>query len=83
MVASRKPKTAAKRRHKRETLEEKFQRILSEPVGTPTKLTKREALYILRRVWETGDPASSPPGDEVIKRFYGLWPEPDDDHYPE
>jgi hypothetical protein len=81
MVASRKPKAAASRRKKPETLEETYQRILSEPIDAPINLTKRQARYILRRLFETGDPKSGPPGDEVVKRFYGLWPDPGDDTY--
>ncbi len=38
---------------------------------------------MLRRLWETGDPDSGPPGDEQVKRFYGLWPDPAPDEYPE
>jgi hypothetical protein len=68
MVASRKPKHAPKPH--RETLEEKFQRVLAEPVGAPVKMTKREARFFARRLWESGDP-STPTGDEVIRKFYG------------
>ena len=52
MVASRKPrKTAAAKRH-RETLEEKFERIRALPPDAPIpKLTRREALYFLKRLW--------------------------------
>jgi hypothetical protein len=79
MVTTRKPKapTRAKRStpRKRETLEEKFQRVLAEPVDAPfPKLTKREARYFLRRLAETGDP-NSPSGVEVMKEFYGDWSE--------
>jgi hypothetical protein len=82
MVTSRKRKRDTGRR-RREPIEDKFQRILSEPLDAPIKITKREALYMLRRLWETGDPDSGPPGDEQVKRFYGLWPDPAPDEYPE
>ncbi len=67
MVASRKPKAPPRKR--RETLAEKFERIRSEPVGTPTKLTKREARYILGRL--AGIDPDAPSGAEVMRRFYG------------
>ena len=38
------------------------------------KLTKREARYFGRRLWETGDP-SEPTGEEVMRDFYGDWSE--------
>ena len=85
MVTTRKPKSnpAAKRRspakrapdskrgapRKRETLEAKFQRVLSEPVDAPIEMTKHEARYFLRRLWETGDP-NSRSGVEVMNDFY-------------
>jgi len=68
MVASRKPKQPATPH--RETLEDKFQRIMREPVGAPIKMTKREARFFARRLWETGDP-SAPSGDAVMRDFYG------------
>ena len=91
MVTTRKPKSdpAAKRRspakrapdskrgapRKRETLEEKFERILAEPVDAPfPKLTKREARYFLRRL--AGSNPNAKPGDEVVREFYGLDDEP-------
>ena len=79
MVTTRKSKskTTAKRRSsvRRETLEEKFQRILSEPVDAPfPKLTKREARYFLRRM--AGNDPNAKPGDQVMREFYGL-----DDQY--
>ncbi len=84
MVASRKPRPRTKgERRPGETLEQMFQRTLRARVGTRHAFSKAEARYVLRRLWETGDPASSPPGDEVVKRFYGLWPEPADGSYPE
>ena len=93
MVTTRKPKSdpAAKRRsaakrspdskrgapRKRETLEAKFQRVLSEPVDAPfPKLTKREARYFLRRL--AGSNPNAKPGDEVLREFYGLDDEPND-----
>jgi hypothetical protein len=80
MVTSRKRKSGASRR---ETMEEKFQRIISEPVDAPIKVTKREARYMLLRLWEIGDPHSEPPGDEQVKRWWGLWPDPAPGEYPE
>ena len=83
MVTTRKPKsnTAAGpkggARKKRETLEEKLDRILKEPVGTPVKLNKREARALLRRV--AGNHPHAKPGDQVVKEFYGLWPDSDND----
>jgi hypothetical protein len=68
MVASRKPKHAAGRR--RESMEQKFQRIMREPVDAPIKMTQREARYFARRLWETGNP-KSPSGEEVMRDFYG------------
>jgi len=68
MVAARKPKQTAKT--SRETLEAKFQRIMREPAGVPIKMTKREARFFARRLWETGDP-SAPDGDAVMRDFYG------------
>jgi len=70
MVASRKSRKPAPRRH-RETLEEKFERLLALPVDSPfPKLTEREARYFARRLWEIGDPAA-PSGAEVMRAFYG------------
>ena len=88
MVTTRKPKSdpAAKRRspakrapdskrgapRKRETLEEKFERILAEPVDAPfPKLTKREARYFLRRL--AGSKPDAPRGVDVIKNVRGDW----------
>ncbi len=70
MVASRKPRTKSTHRPS-ETLAEKFARVMAEPVGAPfPKLTKREARYFLRRLYETGD-RGAPTGDAVMRAFYG------------
>jgi hypothetical protein len=81
MVASRGPRS---RTHRPETAKEKVARILSEPRDAPVDIaSKREARALLRRLYDTGDPSSSPPGDEAVKRFFGLWPEPDTASYPD
>jgi hypothetical protein len=77
MVASRKPRKTAASKRRRETLEEKFERVLAEPVGAPMKLTKREALYFLKRL--AGSDPNAPSGDEVMRSFYGDWSEDADD----
>lgn len=66
MVTTRKPKTTARKR--RETLEEKFERLRAEPLGTPVKLTKREGLYFLKRL--SGIKPAAPSGVEVMREFY-------------
>jgi hypothetical protein len=72
MVASRKPKAPPHKR--RETLGEKFERILAEPVGTPfSKMTKREARYFVGRL--SGIDPNAPSGEEVMRDFYGDWAE--------
>ncbi len=71
MVAARKPKATSPR--KRETLEEKFDRLMAEPVGTPTQLTKREALYFLKRL--AGSDPDAPSSEEVFRNFWGDWGE--------
>jgi len=72
MVVSRKPKKTS-RGGRRETLDEKFQRLLALPVDEPfPKLTKRESRYFLRRLWETGEPDSGPDGAAIMREFYGL-----------
>lgn len=68
MVAARKPKTNAR---KRETLEEKFERVMAEPAGTPMKLTKREASYFLKRL--AGSDPDAPSGERVLHEFWGDW----------
>jgi len=71
MVTSRKPRP--KTGHpRRETLAEKFERILAEPVGTPfPKMTKREARYFLKRL--SGSDPDAPSGEQVMHDFYGDW----------
>jgi hypothetical protein len=84
MVASRRPRKQEKAPPKRrETLEELFDRVMSQPADAPfPKLTKAQAKYFLLRLW--GSDPDGPPGDEVVKRFYGLWPEPQNpDEYPD
>lgn len=51
-------------------MEEKFQRLMREPLDAPVKMTQREARYFARRLWETGDP-KSPSGERVMRDFYG------------
>jgi hypothetical protein len=76
MVASRKPKATPHKR--RETLAEKFDRVMAEPEDTPfPKLTKREAYYFLRRL--AGSNPSAPSGAEVLRQFWGDWSEDKDD----
>jgi hypothetical protein len=73
MVASRKPRKATAGRH-RETVEEKFQRLLALPVDSPMpKLTKSEARYFLKRL--AGSNPDAPSGAEVMAEFYGDWAE--------
>jgi len=60
-------------------MDEKLDRLLAAPVGTPMKFTKREAIAMLRKLAELPPDLETPPGDEAVKRFYGLWPDPDDD----
>ena len=75
MVASRKPKAAPPKR--RETLAEKFDRVMAEPVETPfPELTKREAYYFLKRL--AGSDPNAPSGLEVMRDFYGDWSEDDE-----
>ena len=55
---------------RKETLEEKFERLMSEPVSAPIgKLTKREARYFLRKL--AGSDPDSPWGVEVLREFRG------------
>ena len=68
MVTSRRPRTQPSRR---ETPAEKFERVRAEPVGTPLKLTKAEAGYILRRL--AGSDPHAPRGEEVIMSVRGDW----------
>ena len=75
MVASRKPNPAPPKR--RETLAEKFDRVMAEPVGVPLKFTKREARYFLKRL--AGSDPDAPSGLEVMRDFYGDWSEDDVD----
>lgn len=84
MVASRKPSSVKRERapanrtsrgkpparRKRETIDEKFERVLAEPFGTPIHLTKREAIAFLRRL--AGSRDDLPPGQQIIDDFYGL-----------
>jgi hypothetical protein len=71
MVASRKPRPTV---HKpRETLGQKFDRVMREPVGTPAKLTKREARYFLKRL--AGSDPHGPSGLDVIQEVRGDWGE--------
>ncbi len=70
MVASRKPKVPARKRP--ETLAQKFERILVEPIGTPfPRMTKREARYFLRRL--AGSDPDAPSGAEVVREIRGDW----------
>ena len=73
MVASRKPRKPARSttaKPPRETLEEKFERLRSEPFGTSIgKLTKREALYFLKRLF--GSDPDGPSGEEVVRILRG------------
>ena len=79
--APKKPSRPIRRR--KETLDEKLERILAQPVEAAIpSLTKRESIAMLRKLRGRGDP-DAPSGDEVIKRFYGLWPEPADNNYPD
>lgn len=70
MVISRKqkPKTPPSRR---ETPAEKFERVRAEPIGTPIRLSKREARYFLRRL--AGNDPHAPRGEEVIMSVRGDW----------
>ncbi len=71
MVVSRKPKPKPVRR-KRETLEQKFDRIRAEPIGTPIpKLTKREARYFLTRL--AGSDPNARTSTEILHDFWGDW----------
>ncbi len=79
MTTSRKP--SSRPRRKRETMDEKLDRLLAAPVDAPMKLTKREAIAMLRRLW--GSDRHGPPGDEVVKRAFGLWPDIEDGKYPD
>ncbi len=71
MVTARKPHTRSP--HRRETPAEKFERVRSEPVGTPMKLTKTDARYFLRKL--AGSDPHAPRGEEVIKSVRGDWGE--------
>jgi hypothetical protein len=76
MVTSRKPRPKSGR-PRRETLAQKFERILAEPLGTPfPKMTKREARYFLKRL--SGSDPDAPSGEEVMREFYGDWSEDED-----
>lgn len=77
MTTSR--KTPSRPRRRRETMAEKLDRLLAAPAGTPMKFTKREAIAMWHKLAALPPDTETPPGDEVIKRFYGLWPEPYDD----
>jgi hypothetical protein len=78
MVSSSKPRTRTKRApRKRETLPQKFDRIMTEPADAPfPKLTKREAYYFLRRL--AGSNPDAPPSEEVLRDFWGDWSEDED-----
>lgn len=79
MTTSR--KTPSRPRRKRETMDETLDRILAQPPGAPMKFTKPEAKAMLRRLF--GREPEGPPGDEVVKRAFGLWPGIDDGNYPD
>ena len=66
MVTSRKGKSEAAGRRRRETVEEKLDRILSEPMDTPIKLSKREALALLRALSKR--PPLEPDSPPVMSR---------------
>jgi len=57
-------------------LAEKFDRVMAEPVGTPMRLTKREARYFLKRL--AGSDPDAPSGEQVMNDFYGDWCEDDE-----
>ncbi len=71
MVTARRP--TAGRHRRRETPTEKFERVRREPVGTPMKLTKADARYILRKL--AGSDPRAPRGEEVVKSVRGDWSE--------
>lgn len=74
MVTARKSRKSPRASH-RETLAEKFDRVLAEPAAAPfPKLTKREARYFLKRLSGIGGP-DAPRGDDVLREFYGLNPD--------
>ena len=76
MVTSRKPRPKTAHPH-RETLAEKFERVMAEPPETAfPKLTKREASYFLKRL--AGSDPNAPSGEEVMRDFYGDWSEDDE-----
>ena len=83
MVASRKPKPRGERRPD-ETLEEMYQRIIADPGDGLYNFTEEEAIYVLDRLAERPRDPNAMSGNEVVKRFYGLWPEPESaDEYPD
>lgn len=70
MVASRKPRKTAAPKRRRETLEQKFERIRALPPGASIpKLTRREAVYFLRRL--AGANPNAPSGEEVVRILRG------------
>jgi hypothetical protein len=71
MVTAR--RTRLERHPRRETPQEKFERLRREPVGTPMKLSKADARYILRRL--AGSNPRAPHGKDVIKSVRGDWSE--------
>ena len=72
MVASRKPRSAPPKR--RETLAEKFERVMAEPPDAPfPKLSKREAMYFLKRL--AGSNPNAPSSEQVLRDFWGDWSE--------
>jgi hypothetical protein len=71
MVTARKARPGRSRR--RETPQEKFERVRREPVGTPMKLTKAEARYFLTKL--AGSDPRAPRGRDVIKAVRGDWGE--------
>ena len=59
---------------RKETLEEKFERLLAEPVGAPIgKLTKREARYFLTRL--KGSKPNDPLAADSVLKHRGDWGE--------
>ena len=76
MVISRKPRLKSDP-PRRETLAEKFERVMAEPPETSfPRLTKREARYFLKRL--AGSDPDAPSGEDVMRDFYGDWSEDDE-----
>lgn len=67
------PTASTPERRKRETIDQLMERIMSEPIGTPLNITKRQAIAVLRRL--AGSDPDARPGQEIIDEFYGLNPD--------